>query len=209
MPVLQRWIDRGYQVAVQRDPGAADLPVDLSLTRPYKGYADAVNFLADTVLGIDPDCDFVVTGGDDVLPDPTHNPQQIAAECTLHFKGTLGVMQPCGDRHMVDREGKCAAERVCVSPWMGREWCERAYDGTGPMCSLYFHEFVDADLHCVALKHRCLWHRRDITQMHQWWGRTDKKEKPEHLVELEAKWDEVKAFFEARKAAGFPDSDLK
>jgi len=207
MEVLSRWQAIGYKVALQRDEGEFMSQVDFCLERPYNGYACAVNRLVKTILHGDPDCQWVVTGGDDVHPDPDHSPEEIAAECTEHFKGTLGVMQPTGDRYMVDREGRGAAERVCISPWMGRAFCERVNGGTGPLWHEYVHEFVDAELHDVAKGLGILWHRSDLSQHHKWWGR-EGQEQPEHLKHLAAQWDTVKAIYEGRKAAGFPGSEL-
>ena len=207
MAALSRWVSRGYKVAVQRDEDATSLPVDLCWHGPYKGYANAVNKLVMMVLERDPECEWVVTGGDDVLPDPDHDPAVIAAELMEHFGGTLGVMQPTGDRYMEDDSGRCAAERVCISPWMGREFCERSYGGDGPLWHEYFHEFVDEELHGVARMLGVLWHRPDLNQYHAWWGR-EGKEQPEHLKHLAARWDGAKALFERREAAGFPGSEL-
>ena len=202
---LGKWVGRGYRVAVFRDTGAASLPVDLCLHGHYPGYAVAVNALARAVLAFDPSCQWVVIGGDDILPDPDHDPRVIAAECTEHFRGTLGVLQPTGDRFMEDAQGLCGAERVCISPWMGREWCLRAYEGKGPLWPAYKHEFVDEDLHEVASMHGRLWHRRDLTQHHDWHGRR-KEPPPAHMKGKQAWNEEGKRIFQTRKEAGFPES---
>jgi len=203
--VVSKWMGMGYKVAVQRDPGAEGIQTDMQSIRPYKGYAEAVNHMVERVLTEDPGAEWLVTGGDDIMPDPDHDPEDIARDCTAHFKGTLGVAQPTGDRFMTDAHGRCGAERVCISPWLGREWCERAYEGEGPLCEAYHHEFVDQDLHEVALRHGKLWHMPDITQFHAWYGRMGKPQ-PEHLKKVAARWDESKAVFDGRRAAGFPGS---
>lgn len=202
---LKAWTDRGYRVAVWRDT-PEPVHADIRLTaRTYPGYAVAVNALARAVLAVDPSCDWVVTGGDDVFPDPDKDPAEIAEECSQHFDGILGVMQPTGHRYMVDREGRCAAERVCVSPWMGREWCLRAYQGQGPLWPPLRWEYVDEDLHEVAKMHGRLWHRPDIVQRHQWW-RFSGGQEPPHIKRNRHRSEEGRQIFEARKAAGFPNS---
>jgi len=207
MKCLSAWQDSGYKVAVQRDEDAQVLPVDLCVRRPYEGYARAVNHMARLLLDSD-DWQWLVIGGDDVWPDPDHDPEEIADSCTIFFKGTLGVMQPTGDRFMEDAQGRCGAERVCISPWLGREWCERAYEGKGPLFKGFRHEYVDQDLHEVALKHGKLWHRPDITHYHDWYGRKGQP-KPPHLRGKE-KWNrEGERLFKQRKAAGFPNSGFK
>lgn len=208
--VLAEWRFRGYNVAVYRNDQAADIPsANRNIHGPYTGYAASVNLLAKLVLRDDPAAEWIVTGGDDVLPAPEKDADTIARECTTYFGGTLGVMQPTGDRHLEDARGKCSAERVCVSPWMGRAWCERAYMGNGPMWAGYFHFFVDEDLHCVAKRHGVLWHRRDLTQHHEYWGRTAGGRRPDHLLMAQEKWALGRQIFEQRKAANFPESGLK
>lgn len=202
------WRFRGYKVALFRDEDAKDVPGVRNIHGKYLGYAKAVNLLARIVLADDPDCGWVVTGGDDILPDPCKSADEIARECEVYFGGTLGVMQPTGDRHLEEADGRCAAERVCVSPWLGRDWCERGYNGRGPLCEEYFHFFVDEDLHNVATRLGLLWHRVDICQHHNFWGRTPGNPRPEHLKRAAAQWKEARDLFFARKAAGFPRSSL-
>jgi hypothetical protein len=92
--IFDLWRAQGYGIALWLDP-APDLPrpdvyVDMRshqalIVGPYEGYARAVNALAAVVLRADPDCDWIVTGGDDVEPDRAHTADQIAWECSLHF----------------------------------------------------------------------------------------------------------------------------
>lgn len=207
MACLGKWVNRGYRVAVYRDLGAQPLSVDLCWMGEYHGYAASVNFLVREVLKDHPDTRWFVTAGDDVFPDPSKSPEEIAAELEEHFGGTLGVMQPTGDRYMVDASGRCAAERVCVSPWMGREWCLRGYEGKGPLWEGYKWEYVDEDLHEVASKLGLLWHRPDISQFHAWHGRI-KQPQPEHMKGKQEWNREGERIFRERKAAGFPNSGL-
>ncbi len=126
LPVFQRWREMGYHVIIQRDPGEVDFELEKMVRiveRKYVGYAEAVNHLTSIALG--EGAEWVVTGGDDILPDPTRRASEISAECIEHFKAdwlarglpggsglpewvgiddtfvslsTFGVMQPTGDR---------------------------------------------------------------------------------------------------------------
>jgi hypothetical protein len=208
MQVLNVWRGKGYKVAIQRDEGAEAPPAEMIVRRPYTGYAEAVNHLVGLILKQDPMAQWIVTGGDDLLPDPDATPATVARECREHFEGTLGVMQPTGDRHLEDKTGRCAAERVCISPWLGREWCERANRGNGPLWPEYFHCFVDEELHEVASREKRLWHRRDLTQYHEWYARKRGTPPPPHVAAVKAHWVEAETLFRRRKASGFPGSEI-
>src|SRR5258708_96797 len=96
----------------------------MAICGPYPGYAQAVNGLVRGVLEWDPTCNWIVTGGDDVFPDPNHTADEIAEQCRQHFAWqncrvnpegiycpperrnalnrefeTFGVMQPTGDSY--------------------------------------------------------------------------------------------------------------
>jgi hypothetical protein len=88
--------------------------------------------------------------------------KQIAKECTAHFGGTFGVMQPTGDRW-----ANGSIDRICGSPWLGREFCTRMYHGKGPMYGGYLHMFGDEELQHVATRLGVLWQRRDLTHLSQ------------------------------------------
>jgi hypothetical protein len=181
LPLLNMWTLRGYRVALFRDhsdlqigtqfgPGGSFPPdpiiemVDLR----YPGYAQAVNLLADTILRNDPACDWIVIGGDDVEPDLAHTADEIAFECTRHFSGTFGIMQPIGHK-WGDRQGPYI-ERVCGSAWIGREWCQRANQGRGPLFPEFEHMFVDQALQEVAVHLGVLWQHEGLNQIHRHWG---------------------------------------
>lgn len=212
LPWMSMWRERGYKIAIQRDP-EDPLPsgADLMIHAKYRGYAIATNVLIRMVLQKDPTCDWVVAGGDDVQPDPTRLADVIANECNLRFKGTFGVMQPTGDT-WGDRMGPYA-ERVCGSPWIGREFAQRVNQGDGPLWAGYPHMGVDEELQHVAQLLGVLWQRNDLTHYHQHWGRPKPGEKmghqanmPEFLKEAnsQAHWDAYKELFNARLAGGFP-----
>lgn len=202
---LRKWRERGYRVAVQRDPGQADgIEADYVAERPYTGYAEAVNWLARTVLAEHPDCQIIVTGGDDIDPDPRHDPAVLEREFLEHFAGSFGVMQPVGgEPWMVDASGRGCAERVAGSPWMGREWCERANQGRGPLWPDFFHFYEDEFLQETATLLGVFWQRKDMEQFHAHWLRLGQK-RPPHLDRAQTDWANAKALFDQLKAAGFP-----
>lgn len=130
---------------------------------------------------------------------------------------TFGVMQPTGDRwqdtpfsrQRFGQDRGAPIDRVAGSPWMGREFCERMYEGKGPLFPGYKHMFVDEELQEVATKLGVFYQRRDLTHLHRHYIRMNNDtacEPPAHLKvwTSQAHWDESKALFEARKAAGFP-----
>lgn len=206
----------------------------------YRGYAQSVNGIVELVLGADKSCDWVVTGGDDTYPDPTKDADTIARECSAHFHNhmecmyppnkpkwawdlvfdqkrtdmtkspwaTFGVMQPTGDLY-ADR----SIERICGSPWMGREFCKRIYGGNGPLWPEFTHMFVDQHLQEVATKLGILWQRPDLTHHHEHFQRQGDyartREVPPHLVKWNTgrHWAESKAIFERLKAGGFAEAN--
>lgn len=231
-----KWRERGYKIALyfNESPHEWKSLCDTflyPLSRVYDGYAKAVNALARSVLQIHPDCNWIVTGGDDVYPDPNHTADEIARECSEHFKrekygpesrwntepmpgDTFGVMQPTGDRWPSD--ANCYVDRVCGSPWLGREFCLRINQGKGPLWPDYTHNFVDEELQNVALKYGVLWQRRDLIHYHDNWARARKlsSDCPDFLkavtgvtAEGRAHWAKYKRLFLERKAAGFPGSE--
>lgn len=211
---IDAWRAMGYKVAVWRDAESQPVECDFSTYGAYPGYALAVNALAQTVLSLDPECDWVVTGGDDVFPDTSKHPEQIARECSRRFGngdiaspgdaeylfGTYGIMQPIGDEWG-------GIERICGSPWMGREWCLRANKGAGPLHPDYWHCFVDEHLQESARKQGVLWQRKDLKHEHRHWQR-EQRPMPTYLAKANspAHWDESKALFNRHRAAGFAES---
>ena len=209
------WHKRGYGLMLWRDKEdelGELLPADgrvVITVGEYPGYAKACNWLTRAAFELDKTCDWVVTGGDDTLPD-ARNPEDIAAILTLHFAGTFGVMQPTGDRFAGG-----SIDRICGSPWLGREFCWRMYQGTGPYWPEYSHMFVDQELFEVAKQLGVLWQRRDLTHQHNHFMRvagTDQAEArtpPPHLVQPNSAghWQFYKDLFTRRQRAGFPGSE--
>lgn len=242
-PVLQKWRDQGYKIALWRDWGADSAISDVSIYLDYPGYAKAVNGLIGMVLGAplspdapkwaDTDAEWFVIGGDDVLPDPTKRADEIAWECSDHFRkwgrfeGTIGadafgVMQPTGDRwgtnptHPNPAMRTAYIDRICGSAWIGRGFARRVYNGAGPLWPEYQHMFVDEELQRVAEKLGVLWQRRDLTHHHQHYARNDglthshgrRPVKPAHLVKWTdpKHWKEAETIFKRREAEGFKEA---
>lgn len=208
---LAKWRARGYKIALWRDSDG-DVPIcDLLLTGAYPGYANAVNALVREVLKIDPDCSWVVIGGDDMEPDPNRTPEEIAGQCASHFatKGnpTYGVMQPTGDR-WGDTQGGAYADRVAGSAWIGRRFCETVYGGHGPLWFEYFHMGVDEELQAIAKRLGVFWQRPDLLHLHNHWARSafNRATMPAFLSKANSphEWNKYKEIFRLREAAGFP-----
>ena len=216
---LNRWRKMGYKIALLRqgEPVEADLLIP---TGEYLGWPRSTNILAKEILRRDASASWCVGGGDDYWPDPDHGAFEIAVECSWHFLvgscWTFGVMQPAGDRwgdtessrQTFGQDRGAEIDRICGSPWMGREWCERAYLGIGPMWPGYTHLYADEELHDVAEKLGVLWQRRDLTQYHNHPCRTEgysayNKGHLKPLYEPEA-WAREREHFEGRKRMGFP-----
>src|ERR1017187_1683759 len=84
---LSRWREMGYKIALWRDDMNFPYGVaDYIEAGPYAGYAASVNALASEVLRVDESCDWLVAAGDDMLPDPNKRADEIAAECSEHFR---------------------------------------------------------------------------------------------------------------------------
>ncbi len=233
--MLRKWRERGYKIALFRDDMSFPFGIaDYIQADTYPGYARAVNALVAEILRVDESCDFVVTGGDDVLPDPNHSAEEIARECSEYFAmreidkydclsqahreelhrdhGTFGVMQPIGDRF-----ASGSIDRIAGSPWMGREWCLRANKGRGPLYPEFEHMFVDELLKRSAEKLGVYWMRPDLTHFHRHFMRRDdaidspatRTEVPPHLVKWNTPehWSEAKGIFQRLEAENFASCD--
>jgi len=237
---LREWKERGYKLAVWRDPGADPLDglIDYLILGKYEGYAVSVNRLVDAAMGADRSCEWFVTGGDDVSPDLAHSPEEIAEQCSDGFFRmcydrhprhrphwqlamehvdwrTFGVMQPTGDRWGADEpwaqknfpNAPAYIDRICGSPWMGREFCRRANAGKGPLCEDYEHMYVDEHLQEYAKSLGILWQRPDLIQYHHHALRGGKPQSslPPHLkCRYEGShFKDAKAIFDRHMAAKF------
>ncbi len=219
-PIFRLWQEMGYKVAIMCDDDVRRRHVDLQVVSPpegYPGYAKATNYLVQRVmspewsgaLGNDPDCNWAVGGGDDTEPDAAHSAEEIAKQCTEHFSGTFGVMQPTGDRFA----GGCI-DRICGSPWMGREFCLRINQGVGPFWPEYRHMFPDEEMQEVTKLLGILWQRPDLIHLHHHYQRQSpalnsdavRRPTPTFLAEANSPqhWEQFKHLFSVRKSKGFP-----
>jgi hypothetical protein len=117
-------------------------------------------------------------------------------------------MQPCGD-DWADAKGRII-ERIAGSPWMGREWCLRAFGGRGPLWGDFFHMFADEHLQACAKRLGVFWQRRDLTQRHEHWQRPGfERGRPEfgNVIYGPAEWQRSKALFEKLRAGGFAEAE--
>lgn len=199
-PVLERWQAQGYRVAVLRQ-GEAVKHTDVHISTPtYKGWAASINYLCRFILERDAETQFIVSGGDDTLPDPDHTAEEIAHEITEHFGDTFSVTQPTGDLRAWPNS---RIDHFAGSPWLGREWCRRMYGGAGPMFAGYPHCWADEELMQVAIKLGVFWQRPDLVHRHEHFLR-DKRPKPTYADMIGRDYGDSRALFEQRRAAGWP-----
>jgi len=208
---ISAWAAAGYKTAIWRDPGASPIDANITIVGRYPGYSKASNALIKLALA-DPACQWVVGGGDDVLPDPNHTPEEIAEECYAWFPysngGTFGVMQPTGDPWR-DLQGRII-ERIAGSPWIGRTFAERVYGGNGPWWPEFDHMFSDEHLLNVATKLGVYWMRPDLTHFHNHPLRNgDRSKLPDFLEQWNTTqhWNKSKAIFDRLKAGGFAEAE--
>ena len=232
-PVLEKWRERGYKIALWRD--SMDFPyrvADYIRADPYPGYAKAVNSLIADVMCVRDYAEWFIAAGDDTLPDPYHTAEEIALECRQHFGRlhgllngatsprceTFGVMQPTGDRFA---QGQI--DRIAGSAWIGREFARRAYGGNGPLWHEFTHMWVDEHLKAVAEKLGIYWMRPDLTHLHMHWQRESSainsnaihkpdSEKPAHMHPsrndgyTREHWKKYEALFFKLRADGFAEA---
>lgn len=194
--VLPKWREAGYKVAVLQNRVRAEIPADVVVWSDYyPGWADSINMLCKQVVPAS--AQVVVSGGDDMLPDPNHSARELGDEFVRHFPDLFGVMQPMGDRAL-------GSGRFCGSPWLGRGWISKAYAGLGPMPSGYRHNWADNELYWVAKGLGVLWERPDLTQMHEHFSRKHEAA-PDYWNQVVAANDKVDVErFIARLWLGFP-----
>ena len=174
-----------------------------------------------------PDTEWIVTGGDDMLPDPNKRADEIAAECSKHFRAdywggkgyaftaphpmlegwtehacaTFGVMQPIGDKWGGNWQEN--VHKICGSPWMGAEFVRRWNGGTGPLCTEYWHSYADEELYETVVRTGLLWQREDLSQKHVHHLRENRPQ-PAYMRESYNRFQADGAIFRQRKARGFP-----
>ncbi len=198
---LPAWRERGYRVAVLQNRERGEVPADVVVWRDeYPGWAGSVNELCKD--HVPSSADIVVTGGDDMLPHPGVDAEELARGFFERFPDGFGVMQPVGDTFM-------NASEYCGSPWLGRGWIEHAYGGGGPMHGGYRHNWADHELRWVAELHDALWLRADLRQSHEHFSRNG-EEAPEYWNDAVGAHDraDVERFI-GRFFLGFPGSEAR
>lgn len=155
---LPAWRERGYRIALFQDGEGFDASADrIVREQRYPGWGAAVNDLCRRAVPTS--ADVIVTGGDDMLPDPDRSAVEIAGEFLERFPDRFGVMQPEGAGYDL--------HRYCGSPWLGAAWARSMYRGTGPLFPGYRHNWADNELFWVARGMRALWRRPDLSQAHE------------------------------------------
>ena len=177
----------------------------------YEGWGASMNFLSRKVFdAIATRCDWVVAASDDIYPIRTLEPKRsrfswatlrrsapaipdgvcggidadAAASPSARMPwSTFGVMQPIGD---LKAWPASRIDRICGSPWLGREFCRRMYQGNGPFWPEYRHMFDDEELFEVSKRMGVLWQREDLTHRHEHWGRktlATRADIPPHFIQ--------------------------
>ena len=193
---LPAWREMGYRIAILQNHERGEIPADITVwADEYPGWAASVNLLARHI--VPRSAGIIVTGGDDMLPDPTVDAGSLGEQFFERFPDGFGVMQPTGDAFM-------NASEYCGSPWLGRGWIDHAYGGAGPMHDGYRHNWADHELRWVAQGLGALWQRPDLSQHHAHFSRQG-GEPPAYWSRRVAAHDEadVKRFI-ARRWLGFP-----
>lgn len=208
-----KWFRKGYIPLVGLDDGATipPPPADvkfmeafrvLAIQQPFKGYYRVINkivfhaFLQGAAL--------VTCIGDDMDP-PEQGAAHVADQYFNRFDDGYGVMQGCGDTQGKDAFGIPAAARICGSPTFGKNWAQNSYGSKGPFHTGYQSFYADEDLWNVAQNAKQLWLNEEITIFHKhWsWGHTERED---YHRRAQTNWQDDKALFERRKAAGFPET---
>ena len=194
---LKKWKDQGYKTAVVLDAGQPKIAADYCESiHPYPGYFSTVNQMCTVLFGAG--ADIVVTGGDDMYPDPDQNAQAIGRRFFQEFPDGYGIMQPIGDI------GIPGTDKICGSPWIGKAFWEKTYDGNGPFWPQYNSYYGDEEMYNVAKKLECLFQPRNITQYHDHFSRPDGPPKQAYQQRNETHWRTDQALFFQRKEQKFP-----
>lgn len=195
--MIQFWHEWGYKVGVLVNPPHKNtdlIEADRVVVQDkWKSFPVAANILCKEMPG-----DIVVVVGDDVYPDPEHSAQEIGNDFKEKFPDLFGVMQPIGDKYGWTH--KCA-----VSPWIGKGFIKKAYNGNGPYWQGYFHYFSDQELQEYATKLGVFEQREDLIQYHDHWQRKENPKRPPHLMEANRQWARDQRTFKKRLIKGFPD----
>ena len=195
---LPVWRERGYKIAILQNQERGEIPADLCVwSDTYPGWAESINILCADI--VPSSADIVVSGGDDMLPEPSKTAHDMAREYFERFPDGFGVMQPAGDTFMW-------GDNYCGSPWFARPFFSAMYSGRGPMHGGYRHNWADYELYWVARCMGCLWMRDDVKQFHAHFSRDGVEEdKPAWWTQNVAEADQRDCeLFLARKYRCFP-----
>jgi hypothetical protein len=92
---------------------------------------------------------------------------------------------------------------------MGREWCERAYMGRGPLHDGFYHYWNDYNLKQVAEWLGLYWRRPDLVQGDDNWKRNRKHlGRPKYLYEAAERRREDAELARRLEIEGFPGCGL-
>lgn len=118
-PLLAKWKERGYRVALYFDekPAHRSGLWDAELHTPpggkYPGYAEATNQLIAFIQRLAGSADWFVIGGDDVEPDPNHTADEIARECSVHFINRMVEVASMGaDRQRLPQHLRISGDKL-------------------------------------------------------------------------------------------------
>ncbi len=187
------WRTRGYKLAIFRDIGDEPVNAELQVFAPYLGYPHAANLLCRAVFAAFEDVNFCVNAGDDMTPADIPA-DEIERAALAHFGGTMGVLQPTGDPFGMDRFGRSAAERICGSPWLGRDFV--ASRNGRVFSESYRHFFADEQLYDELIGTPLLWQNKSLEQRHNHYHRTHESA-PAHMSALRTRdlWNHDQAVY--------------
>ena len=196
---FEKWGRQGYKTAALVNGMPRDMASQVKAERiwyleKYPGWPTSVNILCKQLAE---HADIVVSGGDDMDPDPNRNAVSIAHDFMDHFKDAFGVMQPTGDEME-------ETPRICGSPWMGWKWIAEAYGGRGPMWGEYHHFYADEELKSVSEKLGVLWQRKDLAHRHNHWSRPGGPPKTDYQLVLDQAWSRDGMLNKMRKKNDYP-----
>ena len=195
---FDKWKEMGYKTCALLDRGVQWQPkhADMILYTPgvYEGYYRSFIHMAKT---IGRDADIIITGGDDIFPEPNKSAQEIGRECLARYPDGLFIMQPTGD-------AMPGVDRICASPWFGKGWLERGYQGKFPVWHEYIAFFGDQELKEVSERLNVLWQRSDLCQYHDHWTRVGGPQKTDYQTRNDAHWKHDENIYKKRKMSRFP-----
>lgn len=192
---LPVWREMGYKIAILQNRTRADIPADIvQWSDSYPGWCASINTLFREI--VPSSASLIVSGGDDMLPDPKHSAEELARQFFDRFPDTFGVMQPHGDEYM-------NARQYCGSPFIGRAFAAEMYNGRGALSEAYYHCFGDVELYWVARGVNALWERPDLSHFHAHFSRDNRPQPAFHKI-VENRMGHDALIYLQRAALRFP-----